>query len=139
MKFLVILMLCASATADAQPLYKCTVDGKPTYSDTPCKAGTSTVIDVPRPPKIDTSGDLARTEKLSAQMEKERHKREAHDEREQERAAKAADAQRKKCDAARLKQKEAEQAASNATLKKYERAQANAARAADAASAECKQ
>src|SRR5471030_1447171 len=143
MQILVILMLFASATAGAQTIYKCTADGKPTYSDTPCQAGTSAVIDVPRPPQVDTSldtsADLARTEKLSAQMEKERHKREAQDEREQERSAKAADAQRKKCDAARLKQKEAEQAASNASLKKYERAQATAARAADAASAECKQ
>src|SRR5471032_2418855 len=60
-------------------------------------------------------------------------------EREQERLARAANAQSKKCDAARLKQKEAEQAVNDASIKKYEHAQANAARAADAASLECKQ
>jgi len=143
MRILVTLMFFASATAGAQTIYKCTVDGKPTYSDTPCQAGTSAVIDVPRPPQVDTSLDtsleLARREKLSAQMEKERHKREAQDEREQERSARAANAQSKKCDAARLKQKEAEQAVNDASIKKYEHAQANAARAADAASLECKQ
>src|SRR5471032_656101 len=83
MRIVVILMFFASATAGAHTLYKCTVDGKPTYSDTPCPAGNSTVIDVPRPPQVDTSLDtsleLARREKLSAQMEKERHKREAQE------------------------------------------------------------
>src|SRR5471030_1359094 len=102
MRLLAILMLFASATAGAQTIYKCTVDGKPTYSDTPCQAGASAVIDVPRPPQVDTSLDLARQEKLSAKMEKARHKSEAQDEREQDRSAKAADAQRKKCAAARL-------------------------------------
>jgi hypothetical protein len=41
MRFLPILMLllCAGAAQAAQPVYKCRIDGKPSYSDRPCPGG----------------------------------------------------------------------------------------------------
>lgn len=129
MRLLFIVLLCAAGTASAHTVYKCTVDGKPNYSDTPCRSGDSTVLAVPAAPTSDHSTELLKEERLSEKMGKERQKREAQDDRERQRNAKADDAQRKKCDKARLKLKWAQQDAKNASLKSSEQAQTNASRA----------
>ncbi|WP_295991143.1 DUF4124 domain-containing protein [Rugamonas sp.] len=138
MRLPAIILLCATtAAASAHTVYKCTADGKPSYSDTPCKSGAGTVIAVPAAPASDHSAELLKEQGLSEKLGRERQKREAQDDRERQRAAKADDAQRKKCDKARLKLKWAQDDAKNASLKTTEQAHTKASRAADTAALEC--
>lgn len=141
MKLLMVVVLWAAAmAAHAQSVYKCTVDGKVSYSDTPCPAGARTAtLEPPAAPKADPAAtrDLKRQRKEAATLEKDRRKREAQEERESVRAAQAAAVQRKKCDKLKLNKRWADEDARRATGQASEAARLRAHRAGEAMALEC--
>jgi hypothetical protein len=132
------LLLC-SATAGAQTVHKCTVDGKVSYSQQPCAGGTASVIAVPDAPAADTAtaADLKRMRRKSAALEKERHKREQADEREAERAGRGAAARHQKCEKLKLDKKWADDDLRRTQPQYEERARLKAQRAADKVKLSC--
>ncbi|WP_028102554.1 DUF4124 domain-containing protein [Pseudoduganella violaceinigra] len=139
MKLLCVLLLAVSLPAGAQALYKCSVDGKLSYSQQPCEKGVASMIDVPAPPKADPSAaaELKRKEREANKMATERRKREAREEREELAGARAVANHNKKCKKLQMQQKWAEEDARGATLQNSERAKQKAKRAADMAQMEC--
>jgi hypothetical protein len=90
--------------AAAQPIYKCSVGGKVSYADHPCAHGTASELAAP-PPAADAPGAAAQLERDKArlaELEKRRSERQALEEREGARAARAAAAARQKCERLRL-------------------------------------
>lgn len=134
-----LLMLCAAAAphAGAQTVHKCTQDGKVTYTEQPCAGGT--VIAVPDAPAPDKSAaaELKRTKKQADALEKDRHKREAADSREDAAASRAAAARHQKCDKLRLDKKWADEDLRHAQPQHEERARIKAERAADKLKLSC--
>ena len=53
MKLLPLVLLACALPGAAQSLHKCTLDGKVTYSQTPCERGDATTIAVPDAPRPD--------------------------------------------------------------------------------------
>jgi hypothetical protein len=101
-------------SAQAQTVYKCSADGKTSYSDRPCAQGASKAM--PPPPAgisaADTLGPQGGDARTLLELEKARiarEKSEARDQREQARLARAAHARRQKCDKLRLRHKWAEE------------------------------
>lgn len=133
------LVLClACAGAHAHTVYRCSIDGKTSYSDTPCASGTSTALETPAAPSAASPApDLARMKAESATLEKQRHAREAKDERAQGRDAARAAARRQQCDKLRLNKKWAEEDAAHATGQAVARARVKARRMAEQLALEC--
>ncbi|NRR31218.1 DUF4124 domain-containing protein [Oxalobacteraceae bacterium] len=134
-----MLVLLANG-AQAQTVYKCTVDGKISYSESPCAAGTGTVLavpDAPAPPAPSAKAELKQLKKEADRLEKERHRKEAYEARDEDRAARDADIRYKKCGQLRQKQKWAEEDARGATLQNSEAARRKARRAAETVALEC--
>ena len=138
-------VLCAAALAGnnavAQSVYKCTVDGKISYSGIPCPAGAaaSSMLAVPKP-SADVDGaaaDLQRMQKESAALQKSRQKVEEREARESERAARAATTQRKRCAKLALTKKWADEDARGATNANADKARLRAKRAGESFSLEC--
>ena len=137
-------VLCAAALAGnhaaAQSVYKCTVDGKISYSDMPCPAGAaaSSTLAAPKPP-ADTSAaaDLQRMQKESAALQKSRQKIEEREARESERATRTATARRKRCAKLALTKKWADEDARGATSANAAKAGLRAKRAGESFSLEC--
>jgi len=135
-----LLMLCSAAAAaegGAQAVHKCTQDGKVTYTEQPCAGGT--VIAVPEAPAPDTSAaaELKRARKQADALEKERHKRQAADSREDAAASRAAAARHQKCEKLRLDKKWADEDLRRAQPQHEERARIKAQRAADKLNLAC--
>lgn len=132
-------LLLYTAAAGAQTVHKCTVDGKVSYSQQPCTAGTASVIAVPEAPAADpaTTAELKRMRRESAALEKDRHKREQSDEREAERAGRAAAARHQKCEKLKLDKKWADDDLRRAQPQYEERARLKAQRAADKVKLSC--
>jgi len=130
-----ILIVAALAGA----VYKCTVDGKISYSDAPCAAGASVVLEAPAAPAADPAAGAAlrHQQKQADALQKSRLKREEREERDAARAAKDAAVQRKKCDQLRLKKRWADEDARRATGSATEAARLRAHRAGEAMSLEC--
>nr|WP_315261097.1 DUF4124 domain-containing protein [uncultured Duganella sp.] len=141
MKLLMIVMLwAAAAVAHAQSVYKCTVDGKVSYSDTPCPAGAqAATLEAPAAPKTDPAAarDLKRQQKQAGTLEKARLKQQERDDRDAARAAQAAAVQRKKCDKLKLNKRWADEDARRATGQASEAARLRAHRAGEAMALEC--
>lgn len=145
-------ILLLSGTAHAATVYKCTADGKITYTETPCAASASaTVLNVPAAPPPDpaAAADLARQKKQADALRAARLKQEALDERAAEKADKAAAIQRKKCAKLALQKKWAEddaRAAGGSSTRittgaptAADRARQHATRAAELYAVECPQ
>ncbi|RZT10678.1 protein of unknown function [Duganella sp. CF402] len=130
-----ILIVAALAGA----VYKCTVDGKVTYSDSPCAAGASVVLETPAAPPADPAAGAAlrNQQKQADTLQKSRLKREEREEREAAREAKDAAVQRKKCDQLKLKKRWADEDARRATGSATETARLRAHRAGEAMALEC--
>jgi hypothetical protein len=96
---LLFLALTLSAGASAQSLYKCRIDGKLTYSSSPCKGTTSTPVAVPDapPPPRDAELTLKRQKTEAARLQKERESREAIEQGEQSSDARLAELRRQRC------------------------------------------
>ena len=123
-----------SPSAQAQ-VYKCTHDGKVTYSEAPC-AGNGTVLKAPAAARP-APQELERLRQESARLEKQRHAKEAREDRADEQAARAAARHREKCDKLLLERRWAEQDARNAQPQAAEAAQRKARRAAERHAAGC--
>jgi hypothetical protein len=142
-------VLCAAAlaslNAQAQSVYKCTLDGKVSYGDTPCAsdAATASTLAVPLAPAANPSAasELQRLKKESAAIEKERQKaaqREARDaERAAERETKRAAVQRKRCAKLALTKQWAEEDARRATAANIDKARLRAKRVGETMQLEC--
>jgi hypothetical protein len=140
LKRAILFGICLAAEiCHAQTINKCTVDGKVTYTEQPCQAGSASVIAVPEAPPAnpDAAAELKRMQVQSLALEKERHKREARDEREQMQQARAARAHHKQCAKLRMEKKWADEEARGATVQNLDRAKTKAQRAADKLALEC--
>ena len=132
--------LAANNTA-AQSVYKCTVDGKISYSDMPCPAGAA-ASSMPAVPKAPAGGDdaaaeLQRMQRESAALQKSRQKVEEREAREAERASRAATVQRKRCARLALTKQWADEDARRATNANADKARLRARRAGESFSLEC--
>lgn len=141
MKLLMVVVLwAATAAALAQNLHKCTLDGKVSYSDTPCPAGAqAATLEAPAAPKPDTTTarDLKRQQKQAGALEKARLRQQERDDRESARAAQAAAVQRRKCEKLKLNKRWADEDARRATGQATEAARLRAQRAGEAMALEC--
>jgi hypothetical protein len=141
MKSALLLLAALSTGAAAQNLYKCSADGKVTYSQAPCERGTSSVVAVPEapPPDPDAKARLQQQQRDLKQLEQARQQREAKQDRDEKVADREARARFKKCAKLRLEHKHAAEDARNAAIQKAESAQLKARRAADKLALECGQ
>jgi hypothetical protein len=142
-RVLLILAACLlPAVSSAQPVYKCSVDGKTSYADHPCAHGASKPL--PPPSGIspaDTMGPQGGDARTLLELEKARiarDKAQAREDRVQAKAARTAQARRQKCDKLRLRQKWAEEdLARSAHGPKYEAARTKARRQRETLAVEC--
>lgn len=133
---LCVAALCAAAPALA--VYKCESEGRITYGDTPCPGGKILETVVPSSTDADAADRIAAREKKTlASAEKERHKREAAEERSLKTANRAAAAKQKKCDGFARRQKRADDVVRTSVGKSNERARLNARRIAEDYEAAC--
>jgi hypothetical protein len=141
MKAALLLLAALSLDVHAQSLYKCSADGKVSYSQTPCERGNASVLAVPDapPPDPDAKARLQQQQRDLKELEQARHKREAQQERDDKVADREARARYKKCAKLRMERKHAEEDARNALIQKAESAQLKARRAADKVTLECGQ
>ena len=108
LKLMAAMAACALAqSVAAGTIYKCTVNGKVSYGDQPCSAGTAAELAVrAAPPPDKGAADKLASDKLRlAALENDRAALDMREERERQRAAKASGALRQKCERLRLKQK----------------------------------
>ena len=134
----VLLLAGCAVTAHAQ-VYKCTVDGKVTYSQNPCERGDERVLTVPDAPAAspESARELERMRRAGEQLEKERVVRETAQERIDTSANRAAATRRQRCDKLRLQAKWAEEDVRRAQPQAQEAARLKARRAADRIAVEC--
>jgi len=134
-----LLLALSLPPGAADQVHKCTLDGRVTYSQTPCTAGQSSVLKVPAaaPADPNAKADLARQQRMSKDMQAEREKREARQSRDDALAERAAATRRGKCRKLKQDQKWAEEDARGALLQHVERAQIKARRAAERYKLEC--
>ena len=101
-----------------QTIYKCTAQGKVSYGQAPCTTGHAIALDPVALP--DTAAADQQTRLLhqqAQQLTRERHRREADDERMQQRAAHAAATVRANCARLKLQQRWADEDAAHARHK----------------------
>lgn len=136
---MVVVGICALAgPAAAQTVYKCTVDGKVSYGERPCAHGTTTTLDLPPAPDGAAAAEaLERDKARLAALQKERAMANAREEREHQRAARAAAATRSTCERLRLQQKWAEEDAARADKATSAAARRKAKRQAEALAVQC--
>jgi hypothetical protein len=130
-------------------IFKCTVDGRISYGDTPCASGTSVELNVPSapPPSIENRAALAMDKKrlaeLEARRERENARAAAEDraaEREQRRMDRTAAQQQKKCASLQLAHRWAVEDAGrimNSASRAAELARNKARRSAEKLAVEC--
>ncbi|MFS2217701.1 DUF4124 domain-containing protein [Telluria sp. Tellsp104] len=145
MRFLPLLAACLLTNALADPVYKCTQDGKTSYSDRPCVHGKS--VELPAPVGIRPEGAESvptRDARTLLQLEKLRIAREKEQKREQERGdkadarqARAAATHRKQCARLNLRKRWAEEDVARLTGRAKVAAQRRSERATEALAVEC--
>jgi hypothetical protein len=119
-------------------VYKCTRDGKVTYSDSPCAGGVQHTLDVPSStPPSDPQAELERLRRTSKELEQRRHAREDRQAREDAHADRLAARRREKCEQLRLAHKWAEEDARRSGPLTQEAARLKARRAAERHAAGC--
>lgn len=124
----------------ALAIYKCESGERVVYSDTPCRSGKTTTLDIDTGPIGDPEAAQQRTEqdrKELQKLENARQKQQAADERAYRKRQKAQAAKKKKCDNLALRRKWAEEDAANVHPKSAERARRAARRAAERHELEC--
>ncbi|HEY6773710.1 MAG TPA: hypothetical protein VI140_07025 [Oxalicibacterium sp.] len=124
----------------ALAIYKCESGDRIVYSDTPCRSGKTTTLDIDTGPIGDPETAQQRSEqdkKELQRLENARQKEQAADERAYRQRQKAQVSKRKKCDNLALRRKWAEEDAANAHPKSAERARRTAKRAAEKHELEC--
>lgn len=124
----------------ALAIYKCESGERVVYSDTPCRSGKTTTLDIDTGPIGGPEAAQQRTEqdrKELQKLENARQKQQAADERAYHKRQKAQASKKKKCDNLALRRKWAEEDAANAHPKSAERARRTARRAAERHELEC--
>ncbi|MBC3874395.1 hypothetical protein [Undibacterium flavidum] len=151
MKFFVSTMLflslglgvsLSSAIADT-PAFKCQDNGKIIFSQTPCKSGTSTVIDIKtiRPSEQEQhAAQNAHQQRLKivSKLEKSRHKDDAKQDAINRHIASQAASARKHCEAKQLQAKWAKEDLKNTQPKAEMKARQKLKRAEEKADLVCK-
>jgi len=146
MRLFPLLAACLLTNALADPVYKCTQDGRTSYSDRPCAQGKSVALP-PAPVGIRPEGAesvTTRDARTLLELEKLRIAREKEQKREQERIDKAdarqariAATHRKQCAHLNLRKRWAEEDVARLTGRAKAAAQRRAKRATDALAVEC--
>lgn len=144
MRILFFLAAClCSAGLHAQDVYKCSAGGRTSYSDRPCTEGASRTLPPPQAgiSPADTMGPQGGDARTLLELEKARIAREKAAEKQgkvEVRQARAAQAQRRKCDKLRLRRKWAEEdLARTAHGPKQEAARIRLRRQLEALAVEC--
>jgi hypothetical protein len=133
-----ILPLFFLLSTPAFAVYKCEANGKITYSDMPCNG--EKMFDISHSTTDNSANakqQLAQEKKLLTQLEKERHKREAQEAREQQRAAKVYASKQKNCAQLARRKKWADEDVASATGKSAEKVKRKARRLSEQYDAEC--
>lgn len=132
-----LLALCA-LPACAQ-MYKCTVNGKPSYQETPCATGPVTKIKIDAAPEPDPGSDEVRERQreLAERLSGERADRDAADRQQHAYAQQIAAARKHRCDRSRLERRWAAEDAQRPQRNATERAQTAERREAEWASLDC--
>lgn len=139
-KLFPVVAACALlASASAQTIHKCMVDGKPSYGDRPCTSGTASALALPPAPAPDpdTVARLARQHALAQQLTLRDVLADAAERQEQQRVRRAAASQKIKCDRLRLRQQWAREDVRTASKNASAAAERKARRQAQATALEC--
>ena len=141
MRLLPLLAACLLTNALADPVYKCTQDGRTSYSDRPCATGKS--VELPPPVGIRPEGAEAvatRDARTLVELEKLRIAREKEQERiarADARQARIAATHRKQCARLNLRKRWADEDVARLTGRAKVAAQRRAKRATEALAVEC--
>ena len=132
------LLLALALPVHAQ-VYKCTQDGKVTYSEAPCAHGTQRMLDVPPPPAApaDAQGELRRLQQQAQALQDERLAREERQAHADAQADRLAARRREKCARLQLERKWADEDARRAPPQAEQAARLKARRAGERYAAEC--
>jgi hypothetical protein len=140
MRMFPLLAACLLTNALAEPVYKCTQDGRTSYSDRPCAQGKSTELPPvgirPEGAESVTTRDartLVELEKLRIAREKEQE----HIDKADARQARVAATHRKQCARLNLRKRWAEEDVARLTGRAKVAAQRRAKRATEALAVEC--
>jgi hypothetical protein len=111
-----LLLAATCCGAGAQSLYKCTVEGKVTYSGAPCKEGAEKTLSVPAAPApdLERAKDLKREKAALATLQKARSAREDKEQRRLAQAERGASARDQRCAKLRLEKQWADDSADKA-------------------------
>jgi len=140
-RFLPLLAACLLTNALAAPVYKCTQDGKTSYSDRPCAHGKSVEL----PPPVGIRPDAAesvttRDARTLVELEKlriARQKEQERSDRADARQARAAATHRKQCARLNLRKRWAEEDVARLAGRAKVAAQRRAQRAGEALAVAC--
>ena len=140
-RLLPLLAACLLTNAFADPVYKCTQDGKTTYADRPCAQGKSALLPPPvgiRPEGAETvatrdARTLLELEKLRIAREKEAQRSDRADTRQ----ARATAKHRRQCARLQLRRQWAEEDVARLTGRAKTAAQRRMQRATAALAVEC--
>lgn len=135
-----LIAILISLSAPALAAYKCESDGKTTYGDAPCPGGKEIDINDPASPSEASKirQQTAQENKKVKQLENARHKREASDEREQQRVARAYAAKKHQCASLAQRQTWIHEDAAKAVGKAAVKAKLKARRADEKFQLECR-
>ena len=129
-------ILCQAQAAGA--IYKCQESGRVTYADRPCPgAGAELPVRAAPPPDPETLARLDRARDLAMGIDKQRADQTLREERDGERARRAALALRKRCDKLRLQRQWLEEDLARARGDAKEAARTKARRHAETLAVEC--
>lgn len=135
-----LLAILFVTSVSAQAAYKCEQQGHVSYSDTPCPNSKTIATSVVQPVPTDSARarDQSVQQKAELQrMESARHRREATEETQQRRVARAYSAKQKKCKGLALHKKWADEDVRSANNKATAKAQIKARRATEKHAIEC--
>lgn len=132
------MLAAAAASASAETVYKCTVDGKVSYGDRPCSTGMATELKVATPERdVETMARMARQIALAQQLTARDDARLLREEQAAERARRTAASHKAKCDRLRLRHRWAVEDVRSAAAKKGAAAEVKARRQSEAMALEC--
>ena len=135
-KLLLLFML--GAATPAWSIFKCEADGKVSYTDTPCDGGKFIEAATTAPADATHAIRQATQEKRQLKvLERERHKREAAEERDLKKASRESAARHRKCAAHARRQKLANQDVARSTGIANEKARRKAQRITEDYEAAC--
>lgn len=142
MKLVRTHLLCAllgmMAAGPASAIFKCEMGGKVSYSDTACDGGKVIDFGTPSPGEaISASRQSAEDKDKLKTLERERHRREAVEERELRKASRESATRHKKCASHARRQKLANENVAKSTGATNEKAKLKARRVTEAYEAEC--